>query len=348
MDYVLHYADEYAFNYIYPESIPVDNIFRQCISMFTLTTLGGAFTYLLPATILYYTIFDRRLELHDKYLPNQRWLEIKYAMWSVPYMAIPTAAVFVAEINGFSKLYDNIDDHPLGIWFMLITVVTFILFTDFGIYWIHRWLHLPIFYGRFHKPHHKWLICTPYASHAFHPVDGFAQSFPYHLYIFLFPMHKWLYLGLFLFVNTWSTLIHDEVYWVPDFLREIVNGSAHHTDHHLFFNYNYGQYFTLWDRIGGSFRNPSGFEEGASVYDDLKRQGVITDASSSETDAALVSKKSEDTVESSMGTSDSEKMLLATSTEVSDDKQNVLSIEKEEKEKESEDSTGPIRRVLAA
>lgn len=27
--------------------------------------------------------------------------------------------------------------------------------------------------------------------------------------------------------------------------------------HHLYFNYNYGQYFTLWDRVGGSYRAPN-------------------------------------------------------------------------------------------
>ncbi|CAG8843491.1 32811_t:CDS:1, partial [Racocetra persica] len=31
----------------------------------------------------------------------------------------------------------------------------------------------------------------------------------------------------------------------------------HHTLHHLYFNYNYGQYFTIWDKIGGSHRFPS-------------------------------------------------------------------------------------------
>ena len=27
--------------------------------------------------------------------------------------------------------------------------------------------------------------------------------------------------------------------------------------HHLYFNYNYGQFTTLWDRIGGSYRKPN-------------------------------------------------------------------------------------------
>lgn len=37
----------------------------------------------------------------------------------------------------------------------------------------------------------------------------------------------------------------------------ILNGAACHTMHHLYFNYNYGQYTTLWDRLGGSYRKPN-------------------------------------------------------------------------------------------
>lgn len=37
----------------------------------------------------------------------------------------------------------------------------------------------------------------------------------------------------------------------------VINTSAHHGVHHLYFNYNYGQYFTLWDRLGGSHREPT-------------------------------------------------------------------------------------------
>ncbi|MEQ2165692.1 hypothetical protein GOODEAATRI_019754 [Goodea atripinnis] len=112
-------------------------------------------------------------------------------------------------------------------------------------------------YVMFHKPHHIWKIPTPFASHAFHPVDGFLQGLPYHIYPFLFPLHKVLYLALYVFVNIWTISIHDGDYRVPSGLISVINGSAHHTDHHLFFDYNYGQYFTLWDRLGGSYRHPS-------------------------------------------------------------------------------------------
>ncbi len=33
----------------------------------------------------------------------------------------------------------------------------FLVFTDYCIYWIHRWEHHPICYKWLHKPHHKWL-----------------------------------------------------------------------------------------------------------------------------------------------------------------------------------------------
>lgn len=66
-----------------------------------------------------------------------------------------------------------------------------------------------------------------------------------------------VYLSLFVFVNIWTISIHDGDYRIPGPLICLINGAAHHVDHHLFFNYNYGQYFTLWDRLGGSYRHPS-------------------------------------------------------------------------------------------
>ena len=117
-------------------------------------------------------------------------------------------------------------------------------------------------------------VPTPFASHAFHPIDGFLQSVPYHLYVFLFPMHKFTYLMLYIAVNIWTVSIHDGDYRVPDALQPIINGSAHHMDHHLFYNYNYGQYLTLWDRIGGSFKSPSSYEDKGPISDIIEKNQI--------------------------------------------------------------------------
>ncbi|KAJ8014129.1 hypothetical protein DPEC_G00037050 [Dallia pectoralis] len=149
--------------------------------------------------------------------------------------------------------------------FMLVSMISFVLFTDGCIYWIHRILHHRLIYKRFHKIHHVFKIPTPFASHAFHPLDGFLSSLPYHIYPFLFPLNKVLYLALYIFVNIWTLSIHDGYYCLPGPLQGMVNGAAHHTDHHRFFTVNYGQYFTLWDRISGSYHVPSVLKGKGSV-----------------------------------------------------------------------------------
>merc|ERR1712098_964112 len=93
-----------------------------------------------------------------------------------------------------------------------------------------------------------------YAAIAFHPVDGWAQSLPYHVFPFIFPLQKIAYLALFFFVQVWTVFIHDGEYVANS---PILNGAACHTMHHLYFNYNYGQYTTLWDRLGGSYHKPN-------------------------------------------------------------------------------------------
>lgn len=137
----------------------------------------------------------------------------------------------------------------------------FLWFTDFLIYLVHRIEHWPIFYKHVHKPHHKWVIPTPWASHAFHPLDGYLQSLPYHVFVYMFPLHRYTYLGLFVFVNIWTIAIHDSDMITGHPLEHIINGPAHHTLHHMYFVYNYGQYFTWADKAGGSYRHPKAADD---------------------------------------------------------------------------------------
>jgi lathosterol oxidase len=173
--------------------------------------------------------------------------------YALPVMALGTAPLFLLEVRGYAKLYDKLEDAPF-MWYNFLQLPLFIMFTDFCIYWIHRYLHHPLIYKHLHKPHHKWIMPTPYASHAFHPMDGYAQGLPYHIFPFLFPLQKFAYVFLFIFINVWTVLIHDGEYYADN---PIINGAACHTMHHLYFNFNYGQFTTLWDRLGGSYRKPN-------------------------------------------------------------------------------------------
>lgn len=248
--------------YAYMSRWDRDNIFRQCVSMFALTWFSALVIYFTFAGLSYLFVFDHTTFQHPKYLKNQMRMEIQQAVSSIPLMTLFTVPFFVAEVRGYSFMYDTISNpgfsspllDTLGNAWTYLQFPAFLMFTDFGIYWIHRALHHPILYKRLHKPHHKWIMPTPFASHAFHPLDGYAQSVPYHLFPFLFPLQKFAYLALFTFIQIWTVMIHDGEYVANS---PVINGAACHTMHHLYFNYNYGQFTTLWDRVGGSYRKPN-------------------------------------------------------------------------------------------
>lgn len=188
-------------------------------------SIFGCITYFFFATLSYLFIFDKNTFNHPRYLKNQMAMEIKQSVTSMPVMALCTVPAFLAEVRGYSKMYDSTAEGP-GRWYDLLQFPLFFLFTDSFIYWIHRGLHHPFVYKRLHKPHHKWIVPTPYASHAFHPLDGFAQSVPYHVFPFVFPLQKFAYVALFVFVNIWTVMIHDGEY---AFNSQVINGAACHT-----------------------------------------------------------------------------------------------------------------------
>ncbi|KAI8849995.1 hypothetical protein BC829DRAFT_361629 [Chytridium lagenaria] len=247
MDLLLNVSNHLVFDKLY-SSLPSpvrehvidrDAIPRQLISLWIVLFLGGTTIYFLGAGINYHFFFDKETLKHPKFLPNQIQREIYLSVASLPWTAVVTVPWFFFELQGYSKLYDDLEHW----WHVPLQVLWFLAFTDCFVYWIHRGFHHPWMYSWLHKPHHTWKVTTPFAALAFHYLDGYGQSIPYHVFVYLFPMWKPLYLFMFVFVQLWTISIHDGVYLSDD---EVLLSAAHHNVHHLEFNYNYGQYTTLW------------------------------------------------------------------------------------------------------
>lgn len=247
------------------------SIFRQTLSLLVMMSLFGWLLYFSCASLAFFFVYDKTNFNHPLYLKNQMSMEIKLATEAIPVMVALTVPWFLAELHGYGFLYYDINESTGGWKSILFQLPASIMFTDAGIYFIHRWLHWPRVYKLLHKAHHKWIVCTPFASHAFNPVDGYCQSLPYHWYPFLFPLHKVIYLFMFTFVNFWTVMIHDGQYMSNN---PIINGAACHTVHHLYFNYDYGQFTTLWDRLGGTYRKPDEdlFNKNARKEDTWKKE----------------------------------------------------------------------------
>ena len=196
--------------YIYPTNPPHRKFLLYNPLTLNLNRAFATLMYLLGSFAMYHFLWDKKLTQHPRYLRNQIRQEIQHGLTSIPVMAALTVPFFLAEIHGWSKLYDCTSEAPFWAWTYL-QYPLFILFTDSGIYWIHRYEHHPLVYRWLHKPHHKWVVPTPFASYAFHPLDGWAQSLPYHVFPLLFPLQKGAYLGLFVFVTIWTVLIRESI-----------------------------------------------------------------------------------------------------------------------------------------
>lgn len=239
--------------------LPVDKdkLTHQAFIFWLVLVTGGISLYLLFASISYYFFFKRqRKTFFPKTIDPDNMAELRkqviHEIWiatvSIPFMSVLMTPAALFSHRGYSKVYYNISDYGWGYFFLSIPM--FFMFTDFMVYCFHRGLHHPIIYRHLHKLHHTYKYTSPFSSHAFNPCDGFGQGVPYYIFVYLFPLHNVLFMCLFLFVNFWTISIHDQV----DFGGHFLNTTGHHTIHHELFNYDYGQYTTIWDRLGGTYK----------------------------------------------------------------------------------------------
>lgn len=249
-----------TFSYPWPESY---SLTRQFLVLWGFLYISSLIVYYIFATLTFFLFFVRQRSDHGSKKAFQRTFnpahwpwdneqiknEIWVSTWSLFFMSFLTGIIEFAVLLGYGFVYRSVDDYGWG--YFLFSPILFLVFTDSLIYWIHRILHWPSVYF-LHKLHHKYKETTPFSAFSFHPLDGFGQSVPYHLFVLFFPMHSRLYAATLAVVGLWTINIHDRMtlrLWG-------VNGAAHHTIHHTKFNYNYGQYFTFWDHVFGTFKDP--------------------------------------------------------------------------------------------
>lgn len=255
-----HVVDPYVFGI--DSSAPFEpekySLTRKFVVMWVMLTILTWLFYFTICPITFYLFFKRRKPSGENVAAwemregkDQVWNEIFTSTWSIMVMAAMTAPFELLVESGYTKIYWETDKY--GLFYLLVgSPLLFLAFSDTCIYWIHRALHHRLLYAPIHKLHHRYKETTPFSAYSFHPLDGWLQGLPYHLFIFVFPMHHITYFLSLAIVGLWTINIHDRVTLKLPF----VNGAAHHTVHHTGFNYNYGQYFVFWDKLGGSFRDP--------------------------------------------------------------------------------------------
>lgn len=92
-------------------SWPRDYLGRQVLSLTAVTMIGIHLLYFIFSYASYRWIFNHDMMKHPRFLKNQVRQEIMCSLRAFPGMMALTLPWFVAEVRGYSRLYDNVDEY---------------------------------------------------------------------------------------------------------------------------------------------------------------------------------------------------------------------------------------------
>jgi sterol desaturase/sphingolipid hydroxylase (fatty acid hydroxylase superfamily) len=181
--------------------------------------------------------------------------EIRASLRTAVIFSLNGAAIVFGAVHGVFTIYT--DFSTAGVGYLALSVAAIIVAHDAYFYWTHRLMHHPRLFRYFHRTHHRSVTPTPFAAYAFDVPEALLMALFTPLWLLFVPMHA---LGLFLFMAFMivrNVMGHAGVELMPRALADSrwfrwINATTHHDLHHSSFHYNYGLYFTWWDRLMGT------------------------------------------------------------------------------------------------
>ncbi len=214
--------------------------------------------YLLIAGLfhaVFYVWFPQRWQQRKintrAYKQGQFKKEVRWSMITALLFAVAGSLMLVLWQKGFTQVYTEVNDYPL--WWLPLSLALALLLHETYYYWLHRWMHHPRVFKIVHKVHHDSNITSPWTAFSFHPLEGLLQAVFLPLLLLVLPMHLYVII-IQLTIMTFSSVINHldiEVYpknFHKNILGKWLIGATHHSLHHKQYKYNYGLYFTFWDK----------------------------------------------------------------------------------------------------
>ncbi len=141
----------------------------------------------------------------------------------------------------------------------LIAVLALIVY-DLAVYAAHYAQHKFAFLWRFHAVHHSIHDLDSLNSYT-HPVDFVGQWVIMVVFAVLcdFKYEQFIFLGAF--KEAHERFLHTNMNLNFGFMKNVLIDNRHHFLHHSIrqedYDTNFAAYFTLWDRVFGTYRSPA-------------------------------------------------------------------------------------------
>ena len=214
------------------------------------------FRYAIAASGLVLFLFAFRRLLERRRIQQRRATskdvrrEITYSLSTIIIFSMIGMLIFVGAQQGFIVFVDD----PLRWQDVLIDFIVIVIAHDAYFYWIHRAMHHPRLYRRFHYLHHRSRTPTPWAAYAFSPYEAVLEGAFLPLFLMLYSTSPLVAFAFTTHMIARNVMGHAGIELFPRrWLRwpwlSWITTTTHHDLHHAEFRSNYGLYFRWWDRL---------------------------------------------------------------------------------------------------
>lgn len=220
------------------------------VSFLRYLLFSGAYYYLFFK--LFRKRFTNRFLKNKKLKKKQLFKEIYWSSISGLIFGVTLFFCFYLWKMDATLIYADLSKY--NFWYVPLSIFLFLFIQDTYYYWLHRWMHLPKVYKFVHLIHHKSIHTSVWTAFSFHPIETIIQSLYFPLIICVLPLHIYAIITVLTIMTISATINHAGVELYPSgkfgkWLKENIIGATHHNYHHTKFNYNYGLYFTFWDKL---------------------------------------------------------------------------------------------------
>lgn len=195
---------------------------------------------------------NKKIQKNATYVDKKR--DIKNSIGALFFASASLSLGITFKQAGFGYDFDFTGNAILN--FFIEFILGLILF-DTSFYWLHRLFHWNKFcFKKFHSLHHKNNAPTVWGSYNETLEDSiFLQSFfIYAIFIIPISIPALIAVNLYtLFLDVVGHCGYNLVLRIPYSGMTIISD---HDLHHKKYNCNYAPYFTIWDRVMGTYKDP--------------------------------------------------------------------------------------------
>jgi len=256
-------------------SAPAGTRFRVMLFEFlsVFAVAGQTLLKLVPVTIALGVVFAM-LTRWSACNPGRPWWRKNEIVTDVCYwFLIPLGARFVRiglmvmgaalifDIHGADaliKFYDN-GFGPLAQMPLWAQALTFLIVSDFLLYWFHRWYHGAHLW-KYHAVHHSSQEVDWISAARFHPVNILFGTVLVDVALLLAGISPNVMLWVGPFTTASSAFVHANLNWTLGPFKYVMAGPVFHRWHHTHADRggssNFAGTFPIWDILFGTFYMP--------------------------------------------------------------------------------------------